>query len=181
MRQDIRHKLSLVTFLMALLLGISGTVLGQTTATLQGTVSDIKGAVIPNATVTARNQATSIERTVQTDGDGNYKMAALPAGLYTVEVQANGFKRQVVNDLSIEVASTVVKDFQTEVGSIEQTVSISADTPIIESATTSVGQVINQRTVQEIPLNGRHFVDLGQLIPGSVTPPQNGFLTAPLR
>ncbi|HXM36247.1 MAG TPA: hypothetical protein VN920_13730, partial [Pyrinomonadaceae bacterium] len=96
-------------------------------------------------------------------------------------VQATGFKRQIVNDLSIEVASTVVKDFQTEVGSIEQTVSITADTPIIESATTSVGQVINQRTVQEIPLNGRHFVDLGLLIAGSVTPPQNGFLTAPLR
>lgn len=181
MRDDTRHKLLLITFLMALLLGISGTALGQSTATLQGTVSDAKGAVIPNATVTARNQATASERTVQTDEFGSYKMAALPAGLYTVEVQATGFKRQVVNDLSVEVATTVVKDFQTEVGSIEQTVSISADTPIIESATTSVGQVINQRTVQEIPLNGRHFVDLGLLIAGSVTPPQNGFLTAPLR
>src|SRR5205823_7378496 len=60
-------------------------------------------------------------------------------------------------------------------------VSVTADAPVIESATTSVGTVINQRTVQEIPLNGRHFVDLGLLIPGSVTPPQNGFLTAPLR
>jgi hypothetical protein len=97
-------------------------------------------------------------------------MAALPAGLYTVEVQAAGFKRQIVNDLNVGVASTVIKDFQTEVGSIEQTVSITADTPIIETATTSVGTVINQRTVQEIPLNGRHFVDLGLLIPGSVTP-----------
>src|SRR5213075_2010710 len=76
---------------------------------------------------------------------------------------------------------TLVKDFQLEVGSLEQRVNITADTPVIESATTSVGQVINQRTVQEIPLNGRHFVDLGLLIPGSVTPPQNGFLTAPLR
>ena len=56
-----------------------------------------------------------------------------------------------------------------------------AEAPAIESTTTSVGQVINQRTVQEIPLNGRHFVDLGLLIPGSVAPQQNGFLTAPLR
>src|ERR1700682_5957096 len=105
MRENTRHKLLLDTFLIALLLGVSGTALGQSTATLQGTVSDAKGAVIPNATVTARNQATSIERTVQTDGAGNYKMAALPAGLYTVQVQATGFKRQIVNDLSIEVAS----------------------------------------------------------------------------
>ena len=181
MREDTRLYLLSITFLMALLLGVSATALGQSTATLQGTVSDAKGAVVPNATVTARNQATSHVRTTQTDGDGNYVMAALPAGLYTVEVQAAGFKRQIVNDLTLGVASTVVKDFQTEVGSIEQTVSITADTPIIESATITVGQVINQRTVQEIPLNGRHFVDLGLLIVGSVAPPQNGFLTAPLR
>src|SRR5205823_14338495 len=60
-------------------------------------------------------------------------------------------------------------------------VSVTAEAPVIDTATVSVGTVINQRTVQEIPLNGRHFVDLGLLIPGSVTPPQNGFLTAPLR
>src|SRR5205823_2257799 len=60
-------------------------------------------------------------------------------------------------------------------------VSVTAEAPVIDTATVSVGTVINQRTVQEIPLNGRHFVDLGLLLPGSVTPPQNGFLTAPLR
>ena len=68
-----------------------------------------------------------------------------------------------------------------DVGAISEQVLVSSDVPVIETATTSVGTVINQRTVQEIPLNGRHFVDLGLLIPGSVTPPQNGFLTAPLR
>ena len=173
--------LARIAFLFSLFLLVSVTALAQSSATLQGTVTDAKGAVVPSATVTARNQATSIERTVQTDSAGNYQLAALPAGVYTVEVQATGFRRQIVNDLSLEVARTVVKDFQIEVGSIEQSVSISAETPVIETATTSVGQVINQRTVQEIPLNGRHFVDLGLLIPGSVTPPQNGFLTAPLR
>lgn len=178
-----KHK-SRVTFLVGLLFvisGVIGTAMGQSTATLQGTVIDAKGAVIPNAAVTVRNQATAVERTTQTDEDGNYQVAALPAGVYTVEVQATGFKRQVISDLNLEVARTVVKNFQPEIGSIEQTVSISAETPVIETTTTSVGQVINQRTVQEIPLNGRHFVDLGLLIPGSVTPPQNGFLTAPLR
>src|SRR5205085_4653701 len=62
-----------------------------------------------------------------------------------------------------------------------EVVSVEATAPIIETTTMTVGQSIDQRTVQEIPLNGRHFVDLGLLIPGSVTPPQNGFLTAPLR
>lgn len=169
--------------LLVLLLsfGCSLTVFGQSTATLQGTVSDPKGAVMPKAKVVARNQATGLERTTESDSDGNYQVAALPVGMYRVEVQAPGFQTQVVNDLNIAVAQTVVQNFQLAVGGIEQQVSIVSDAPVIETATTSVGTVINQRTVQEIPLNGRHFVDLGLLIPGSVTPPQNGFLTAPLR
>ena len=83
--------------------------------------------------------------------------------------------------MTLEVAKTVVQNFQMDVGAISEQVLVSSDVPVIETSTTSVGTVINQRTVQEIPLNGRHFVDLGLLIPGSVTPPQNGFLTAPLR
>ena len=157
------------------------TVFGQSSATLQGTVSDPKGAVMPKAKVLVHNQATGLERTTETDSEGNYQVAALPVGVYRVEVQAAGFQTQVVNELSIEVARTVTQNFQLAVGGIEQQVSIVSDTPVIEATTTSVGTVINQKTVQDIPLNGRHFVDLGLLIPGSVTPPQNGFLTAPLR
>lgn len=155
--------------------------LGQSTALLQGTVSDSKGAVLPNATVTAKNRNTSAERTTQTDTDGNYQFAALPVGSYTVEVKIQGFKTQVADQVTVEVAKTVVQNFQMDVGAISEQVLVSSDVPVIETTTTSVGTVINQRTVQEIPLNGRHFVDLGLLIPGSVTPPQNGFLTAPLR
>jgi len=165
--------------LIVLLFGISA--LAQSTATLKGTVTDQKGAVVPGATVTVRNQATDVERTSQTDTDGNFQIASLPVGNYTIEVQAQGFKTQSASGLSVEVGRTIVKNFELEIGAIEQTVSITAETPVVETGTTSVGQVINQRTVQEIPLNGRHFVDLGLLIPGSVTPPQNGFLTAPLR
>ena len=170
-------------FLLALLFSLlmSLTVVAQSTATLQGTVTDSKGAVVPNVTVTARNKATSFERTTQTDTGGNYQIAALPVGSYSVEVKAQGFKTQLADQVAVEVARTVVQNFQMDIGAISETVLVSSEVPIIESATTSVGTVINQRTVQEIPLNGRHFVDLGLLIPGSVTPPQNGFLTAPLR
>ena len=79
------------------------------------------------------------------------------------------------------MARTAVVNIRLTVGGVAENVSVIAASPIIDTATTSVGQVITQRTVQEIPLNGRHFVDLGLLIPGSVTPPANGFLTAPLR
>jgi outer membrane receptor protein involved in Fe transport len=155
--------------------------LGQSTAVLQGTVTDTKGAVLPNATVTAKNRSTSAERTTQTDSDGNYQFAAMPVGVYSIEVKVQGFKTGLADQVTVEVARTVVQNFQMDVGAISEQVLVSSDVPIIENTTTSVGTVINQRTVQEIPLNGRHFVDLGLLIPGSVTPPQNGFLTAPLR
>ena len=153
----------------------------QSTSSLQGTVIDEKGGVVPNATITVRNLATASERVTHTDEAGNYQLPALPAGSYHVEVRAQGFGTQIVDILNLEVARQSVKDFQLKVGDINQQVTVTADTSVIESTTTSVGTVINQRTVQEIPLNGRHFVDLGLLIPGSVTPPQNGFLTAPLR
>src|SRR5262245_2690562 len=169
------------SFLVVVLLFLGTTAMAQSTATLQGTVRDQKGGVVPGAKVTAKNQGTGIERTTQTDAEGNYQLAALPVGNYSVEVEAQGFKRQLQNNLAVEVSRTVVNDFTLEVGTLEQNVTITAQAAVIESATTSVGQVINQRTVQEIPLNGRHFVDLGLLLPGSVTPPQNGFLTAPLR
>src|SRR5215217_1010500 len=166
-------------FVAALL--ATSSALAQSTATIQGSVTDSKGAVLPNATVIVRNRNTSAERTIQTDSDGNYQLAALPVGLYSVEVRVEGFKTQVADHVTLEVAKTIVQNFQMDVGAISEQVQVSSDVPVIETTTTSVGTVINQRTVQEIPLNGRHFVDLGLLIPGSVTPPQNGFLTAPLR
>jgi outer membrane receptor protein involved in Fe transport len=153
----------------------------QSTATIQGTVTDPQGAVVANARVVAHNPAASVERTAQTDEEGNFQIAALPVGVYRVEVQAQGFATQVVSALNLEVGRTLVQNFQLTVGSVSQEVSVNSDASVIETATTSVATVINERTVQEIPLNGRHFVDLGLLIPGSVTPPQNGFLTAPLR
>ena len=169
-----------VLMLVAALLATSSA-LGQSTATIQGTVTDSKGAVLPNATVVVRNRNTSAERTTQTDADGNYQFAALPVGLYSIEARVEGFKTQVADQVTLQVAKTVVQNFQMEIGALSEQVLVSSDVPVIETTTTSVGTVINQRTVQEIPLNGRHFVDLGLLIPGSVTPPQNGFLTAPLR
>ncbi|HEY6804229.1 MAG TPA: carboxypeptidase regulatory-like domain-containing protein [Pyrinomonadaceae bacterium] len=171
--------LPLIALAVGLLVSVSA--FGQSTATVQGSITDSKGAVVPSATVVLRNKATSNERTTQSDSNGNYQVAALPVGIYAIEVRASGFKTQVADQVSIEVAQTVVQNFQMEIGAISEQVLVTSDAPVIETATTSVGTVINQRTVQEIPLNGRHFVDLGLLIPGSVTPPQNGFLTAPLR
>src|SRR5262245_9415338 len=171
-----------LVFLVGLLLApLASRAFAKSTDTLQGTITDPSGALVSGAKVTVRNQATGSERIVQTDSNGNYQVAALPPGIYRVEAQAQGFGSQTVNDLTLEVSRIVVQNFQLKVGDMSQAVDVTADSQAVETSTITVGQVINQKTVQEIPLNGRHFVDLGLLIPGSVTPPQNGFLTAPLR
>ena len=153
---------------------------GQSTGAIQGNVSDAQGAVVPGATITVRNVATGVERSTVSDASGDYLAPSLAPGLYRVEARLSGFNDQS-REVEVDVARTSIINIHLTVGAVAEDVSVVGAAPVIETATTSVGQVISQRTVQEIPLNGRHFVDLGLLIPGSVTPPQNGFLSAPLR
>src|SRR5260221_7225266 len=166
--------------LLALLV-LACPVLAQSTASLRGTVSDEQGAALAGAKILVKNQATGEERTTQSDPHGEFQVASVPVGVYRLEVRADGFQTRVVKDMRLEVAQTMVQNVRLVIGSLSEEVAVVGEAPVIESTTTSVGQVINQRTVQEIPLNGRHFVDLCLLIPGSVAPQQNGFLTAPLR
>ncbi len=153
----------------------------QSTATIQGVVSDATGAVVPEAKIVVKNQQTGEERVAQTDTSGAYVAASLPLGSYRVTVSAPGMQPTTLTDLTLQVGRTIVQNFTLKVASTSEIVEIRAAVPVVETSSVAVSTVINQRTVQEIPLNGRHFVDLGLLIPGSVTPPQNGFLTAPLR
>jgi hypothetical protein len=165
---------------LAALLFVAAPGFAQSTATLQGTATDTQGAVMPGVTITIHNEQTGTTRVVVSDGTGSYQAAALPPGRYTVTAHLEGFRDQV-EPVDLAVAQTVAVAIKLAVGGIAEKVDVAAAAQVIDTTTTSVGMVISQRTVQEIPLNGRHFVDLGLLIPGSVTPPQNGFLTAPLR
>src|SRR5271165_3216230 len=165
---------------LALFFFFAGAAFAQSTGSIQGTVYDAAGAVIPSATLTIRHQSTGEERTTVTDSSGIYVVPSLAVGTYRVEVKAAGMQTTAAN-VEVSVASVTRQDFNVSVASSTQTIEIAATAPVIDTSTASVGGVVNQKTVQEIPLNGRHFVDLALLIPGSVTPPANGFLTAPLR
>lgn len=181
MKRTLNFRKGSILVLALCIMALNGSLSAQSTAALQGTVLDPSGSVVSGATITVRNEATGLQRTTQTDDTGNYLVAALPVGVYQVEVTGVGFQKQTVSHLKLDVSQTVTQNFQLKVGALTEEVTVAAGAPVIETSTITVGQVIDQKTVQEIPLNGRHFVDLGLLIPGSVTPPQNGFLTAPLR
>jgi hypothetical protein len=170
-----------VAVLLLLLLSTTPFLLAQSTGTISGTVTDPSGAVIPGATVVVRNEGTGLERTTPTNSDGGYQFPALPVGSYRVEVRAKGMRSELLTGLVLHVSQIAVQNLKLEVAKASEVVTVSSEAPVIDAGTMTVGEVINQRTVQEIPLNGRHFVDLGLLLAGTVTPPQNGFLTAPLR
>jgi hypothetical protein len=164
------------------LAGLFGTsAWAQSTASVQGTVTDASGAVLPNASITVRNQSTGEERSTVTDSAGQYLVPSLPVGDYRIEVKAQGMQTTVVNQLALSVSTTVRQDFSLNVAATSTTVETTAVAPVVQSTTIEMGGVVNERTVQEIPLNGRHFVDLAELLPGTVTAPASGFLTAPLR
>ncbi len=169
--------------LLAAGLFFSATLLiqAQSMGAIAGNITDSQGAAIVGAKVLAHNLSTGVERTVVTESTGHYQLVSLPIGVYRVEVQAQGFQTKRADNVVVQVATTTDLDLSLVVGQLSETVNVEASAPVIESNTMEVGQTITQRTVQEIPLNGRHFVDLGLLLPGSVVQPQNGFLTAPLR
>jgi hypothetical protein len=158
-----------------------GLIYAQGTSSIQGTILDATGAPVPNATVVARNMATGEERSTVTGPDGVYALPAMPVGTYRVTVSARGMQTMVANDLVLQVGSAHGQNFTMQVAAAQTEIQVTAAAPVISSETISVGTVVNQQTVQEIPLNGRHFVDLTMLTAGTVTPPQNGFLTTPLR
>ncbi len=153
----------------------------QSTGGITGTVTDPAGALIPNAAISVKNEATGEERATATDSAGLYAVPSLVVGKYRVEVKSPGMQTIAVTGLDVSAGSTTRQDFQMKVSSATQTIEVVAAPPLIDTSSTTIGDVINQQTVQEIPLNGRHFVDLALLVPGTVTPPANGFLTAPLR
>jgi hypothetical protein len=145
-----------------------------------GRVTDPSDAAVPSASILVHNMATLVDRRTTTNDEGTYEISGLPVGEYTLEVRAPGFKPYTVQGLRTEVARTMVQDLQLQVGDVSQEVVVRFRATPIEAATASVGHVIDQRTVQEIPLNGRHFLNLALLAPGS-SAPAGGFSTTPMR
>ena len=153
----------------------------QSTGAIQGTVADASGAAVAGAVITVTNGSTGQAQTVRSDSAGLYSAFSLQPGTYRVEVKASSLQTTTANNVIVAVGTNTRQNFTLQVAGTSQTVEIQSSAPVIETSSVSLGNVVNQRTVQEIPLNGRHFVDLAQLTPGTVTPPQTGSLTSPLR
>ncbi len=170
-----------VLSLMAIALHATGAS-AQSTATLSGVVTDPSGAAVPHAQVVVHSLATGLDRTVSTDGAGAYAVQSLQPGDYKLQITASGFSMDTIEKVTLQVAQTFAVNPKLAGASAGETVQVESSTASqIESSTITVGEVIGKNTVQELPLNGRHFLDLTVLTPGGVVAPTAGSLTAPSR
>src|SRR6185503_3428499 len=153
----------------------------QSTAAIEGQVVDPNGAAVPAVQIVATNSATATSRRTVTDESGRYQLVARSLGTYRVEVSGTGFQKQLIESLTLNIGQVINKDFQLQVGDVNQVVTVQSQHDLVEQSTVAVGHVVDQRMVQQLPLNGRYFLDLGLLVPGSVTSPQGAVSSAPIR
>jgi Carboxypeptidase regulatory-like domain/TonB dependent receptor len=140
----------------------------QITGNIRGTVTDPSGAVIHGAAVTVRQAETGLSRASTTDRNGNYVLLELPIGHYSLRVTEEGFQEYVQDGITLSVNETASVSPHLAVGSEKEQVLVSADAELIEPTVTSMGKVVQQRELEDLPLNGRNFSQLGLLQPGVV-------------
>ncbi len=157
--------------LAALIVTVACHALGQsqaTTGNIEGRVLDPKEAVVPGATVSATNQQTGLQKTIATNDQGVFSIILLPPGSYTVHATAAGFSQSEVKDVVVNVGGKTPLDLRLSVGGTSGTVTVSSDTPTVETTLTSISTTVNSRAIENLPVNGRNYLDFATLTPGVI-------------
>ena len=140
---------------------------------LTGIVTDQAGAAVPGAAVTLTDTATNLQRVVVTTDEGVYTASSLAPGTYRLDVDLTGFKSIRREGVRVATGDTVRLDFNLAVGAVSEQVTVTGDAPILRAATPSLGAVIPNEAVEQLPLNGRTFINLAALAPGVALPPNS--------
>ena len=142
------------------------------TATLRGTVIDQNGAVVAGATVTATRKSVGTSRTTTTNDSGTFVFSSLPPDSYEVRIQAAGFRAKVSSvPVTLQVGDTATIDATLEVGPGAETVDLISEMPLVETSSSSVMKVVEERWIERLPLNGRNYLELALLAPGNTLAP----------
>jgi hypothetical protein len=145
-----------------------------TTADILGTITDATGAVVPNANVTLTNLGTNETRNAQSNSSGDYSFNLLPVGHYSIAIKASGFKESITKDLSVEAGDRARSDARLELGAESTVIEVTASTPLLQADSATISSTVTAKAVQDLPLNGRNFVQLVSLVPGANEGPGNG-------
>jgi len=139
---------------------VSGTILG--------TVTDTSGAAVPGASVTLTNSGTGLTRTVVSDSNGEFTAPSLPTGKYKLVAELPGFKTFTIPDIDLGVDQHLKFNVQMAVGAVEENVTVTASSPLVQIATSELGTTVGGEQIETLPLNGRNFVNLTRTVPGVV-------------
>lgn len=160
---------SSIFFIFTMLAVFAAPSLSQTFyGSIVGTVNDQSSAAVSGAAVTTINIGTGERRTATTAEDGSYRFVNLVPGNYRVEVEHTGFRRYMQDQITVNVEATVRVDVAMAVGDVNQSVEVTASAPLLQTESGSLSQVVQSRSVQELPLNGRNVLNLVQIVPGVV-------------
>ena len=157
-----KHLLCIVILLLS---GFTTTFAQEITARIDGQVTDPAGAVVTKATITLTNTKTGEVRTIQSDDNGSYTLTQIQPGTYDLSVRAEGFKEYLSKSLEINVNDHKTINVPLETGAVTESVTVTAEAPLIQT-TPTVGDVVENRRVVELPLNNRNFMQLLTLVPG---------------
>jgi Carboxypeptidase regulatory-like domain/TonB dependent receptor-like, beta-barrel len=153
--------------LLLLLLAVGYAPAQSVRGTILGTVTDPSGAVVRKAKVTAREVSTGLTRSELTNDEGEYSIPQLPAGHYDITAEALGFKKTERTGIELRVDDRLPVDMTLAVGQVNEVVEVEASAPVVSADSSTVGNVVDNKKVTELPLNGRNFLQLNLLVPGA--------------
>ncbi len=159
-----------LAFAVGILVSVGSLQAQVDTGSITGTISDPSGAVLSGAKVTLINEGTAVALTTTSGADGVYGFSPVRIGSYKIEASFKGFKTEVATHVVVDVSARVLANFQLQPGAVSETVEVSTTAPVLQAEDASVGQVVDQRNVNNLPLNGRNFTFLAQLAAGVNTP-----------
>jgi hypothetical protein len=156
---------------VVVMLCVAGTAFAQDPrGSVRGRVVDASGASVPGAVVSAMNAATGIRATATTNQEGMYSMPFLPGGLYTVTAELSGFSPWSRSGVQVRVSETTELNITVTVGAVSERVEVTAGTPLLDTTSASLGQVIDSRRIQELPIAAGNALELTLLAPGMIEP-----------
>jgi hypothetical protein len=144
-------------------------------AQINGGVKDSSGAIIPGATVTAKNIETGLTRTAVTDSQGEYRLPSLPPGRYSVSTELSGFSTETRPDIVLIIEQTAIINFALKPAAISETVTVTGESPIVDVTRSDVGMSISGQQIQDLPVASRRWIDLAMLTPGTSQDNIRGF------
>jgi hypothetical protein len=153
--------------LVAMLLCAFAATAHAQNAQITGAVKDSSGAIIPGATVSARNVETGLAREAVTDGQGEYRLPSLPPGRYAVTTQLNGFSTESRPDITLIIDQTAIINFSLKPAAISETVTVTGESPIVDTTRSDVSTSVSTQQIQDLPVASRRWIDLAMLTPGT--------------